>query len=184
MESRSYTTFYTRYLRVANPHKDGLEETYRVKFFRHTQFYKTAKNKNHILAWAIQKDDDGKYYAFHIVVRGSIHIASGVVQNSKLIKCVKFSKKWKAKDRAYKWYCNAKGIEFKTLHSHALKGRNNFEKVYVCICTSTLKGRFDEGMEYYGQRMGKDKLSVEDRYGIKRAVPFSCFKEKTSQEKI
>lgn len=174
MESR-----YARYLKVSNPHKGDQVERYKIRHFLHTQFYKTAENKHHFFAWTIKKDDEGKFYAFYLVVRGGIHIANATLLDSKLVRCVKFSKKWKAKDRAYKWYCGEAEQEFKSLHGHALKGRNNFEKVYVCCCTATLRDGFDRDVEYFGQRVGKDKLCVEDRFGVKRKVPLSCFKEKT-----
>jgi len=37
--------------------------------------------------------------------------------HGKRVKTVAFSKRWKAKDRAYKWLCKAKGHAFKSLHN-------------------------------------------------------------------
>ena len=34
----------------------------------------------------------------------------------KIVRTVKFARRWKAKDRAYKWYCQKAGIPFKSLH--------------------------------------------------------------------
>ncbi len=38
-------------------------------------------------------------------------------QDRIITKEVRFGRRWKAKDRAYKWYCEAAGLEFRSLHT-------------------------------------------------------------------
>jgi hypothetical protein len=150
---------------------------YRVRFFEYVRKFKTANARTSLFAWTVKKDEDGKFYAFHLRCDGTLRRQQ---DRLRIVREVGFAKKWKAKDRAYKWFCGATGKPFVSLHNHALKGKNVFERVYICLKNRSLEKYFDIGVEYFGQKIGKYKLCVEDRFGERQVVPVDFFEVKRS----
>ena len=128
-------------------------------------------------AWTARSVDGKSHYALHLVNCG--RKSRKVVWQ--VLRRVRFARRWKAKDRAYKWYCDAHGFEWTSLHSHTYTGRNRFERLFCCVVNDGIEDGYDVGVEYYGQvagsGTGKGMLWVEDRYGKRHRVRSDFFVE-------
>lgn len=125
----------------------------------------TGKKK---FCYSTNKDTNNKYCAFVLSFRA---------QKWKVQKCVRFRLRWKAKDRAFKWFCEDQGKKFTSLHLSA-KRKNNLQRVLICICNDGLEGYFDVDCEYLGQPHLNDNYLIEDRFGENRIIGRLFFREK------
>jgi len=117
----------------------------------------------------------GKCFAFYIVE----NLLKKGDERFVLKEKVAFSKRWKAKDRAYKWYCKREGHDFHSLHTK--RKTNPFQKVYICQNNMEIENFFDEGEEYLGMKYKDGNLLVEDKYGKHKIVTRFRFKEKENE---
>jgi hypothetical protein len=126
-------------------------------------------NETWQFGWTTGKEADGKFHAFIRTKRYNDEFRD--------VKTVSFAKRWKAKNRAFKFYCEKSGKEFRTLHRERAgfnipkkeKGQNPFQKEMVCMNNKGIEDRFDLGITYLGRkaskRIAQNMLYVEDKFG-------------------
>jgi len=128
----------------------------------------------HRMGYSCAKDCDGWFYAVHIVYRKD---GSG----PKVKTAVQFRRRWKARDRAYKWYCKATKREFHSLHQHALKGKpsgQDFLFEWLCVVNAGIEDSFDLGVTYLGRHCKQgEKLCLMDKWGKHVVVEASRFEK-------
>jgi len=136
-----------------------------------------SSDKGVRFAWTT-KSIDGYFYAVQLVNES---LGGHCWIEDKRRKRMRLVRRWKARNRAFRWFCKREGKSYHSLHSHALQGCNVFERVYRCA-NHELSDCYDVGVEYFGHSAGsgnhgKDMLWVEDRFGEKNCVPFEFFEE-------
>ena len=143
----------------------------------------TKGSKEYRYAWSVRKEQDGNYHSI-VEVR---NVFTG--DSWETVKVVRFGKRWKAKDHAYKQFCLVSGRSFSSLHKAPQtnnlptreQGVNPFEAEYTCINNSGIEEQFDAGVIYLGwkasKRIATEMLFMEDRFGERQLVSVDRFQK-------
>lgn len=135
----------------------------------------------HATGYSNKVDEEGWFYSVYLR-DSSKHWGTRM----KVQKIVRFRRKWKARDRAYKWHCDLIPYkQFESLHNHALKGVNvrgvDFNYEYRCLVNVGYEDRFDLGVTYIGRYTKRGKsLHLMDKYGNYVSVDASMFQRSHS----
>ena len=114
---------------------------------------------------------DGKFFVAHVSIKESGSLG--------LRKSGKSSVRWKARDKAYEWYCEIAGKPFATLHHK--KKCDHFKKILCCIDNKEIEKFFDLNQEYIGQAFRGGTYIVENRFGKNMILSREKFEEKSNE---